>query len=226
MTTALALERVSKSFQDGERLVSVLRDADLAVKRGEFVAVVGPSGAGKSTLLHLAGGLDQRYTGTASVLGRNLAAMSDEERSAFRASSIGYVFQSFNLLPHFSVLENVLMPGYFGSDDADAERSARASLESLGLGPKAHRRPGELSGGERQRVALARALHLRPALLLADEPTGSLDQETGDQVLAVMRRLRDELDMTLVVVTHERRVSEQADRTLRLQDGRFVEVRP
>ena len=224
MTTALVLDRVSKSFRDGERTVTVLHEADLSIKQGEFVAIVGPSGAGKSTLLHLAGGLDQRYTGNASVLGRNLASMSDEERSAFRARSIGFVFQSFNLLPHFSVLENVLMPGYFGAEVQGEEHSARDSLAALGLSEKAHRRPGELSGGERQRVALARALHLKPALLLADEPTGSLDPNTGDQVMAVMRRLRDELGMTLVVVTHERRVSEQAGRVVRLHDGKFAEV--
>jgi putative ABC transport system ATP-binding protein len=221
--TIIELERVTKAYYDGTRTLEVLRDADLRVASGELVAVVGPSGSGKSTLLHVAGGLDRRYTGRVRVEGRDLASLPDEALSALRARRIGFVFQSFNLLPGFSALENVLLPGFFGGEAADATDRAEAALAEVGLAEKRHRRPGELSGGERQRVALARALYSRPGILLADEPTGNLDARTGAQVIELFQRLNEAHGVTLVVVTHEERVSSIADRVLRLTEGRLVE---
>ena len=222
MTAAIELERVSKSFSDGASTLQVLKEADLRVEAGELTAIVGPSGSGKSTLLHLTGGLDRRYAGVVRVNGTDLKTLDDGALSSFRARDIGFVFQAFNLLAAFSALENVLLPGFFGPAREQAEDEARKALSEVGLATKAHRRPGELSGGERQRVALARALFLKPAILLADEPTGNLDATSGGEVIELFRRLNQEHRMTLVIVTHEERVSKAAGRVLRLTEGRLV----
>lgn len=223
MQPAIELERVRKTYEDGARTLDVLRDADLRVEPGEFVAIVGPSGSGKSTLLHLMGGLDRRYQGHVRVRGQDLGTLDDESLSRFRAGTVGFVFQAFNLIPGLSALENVLLPDFFGAGSPDATQRAEAALADVGLAEKKHRRPGELSGGERQRVALARALYSRPPVLLADEPTGNLDAGTGDQIIALLRRLNADHGVTLVVVTHEERVSKSAHRVLRLVEGRLVQ---
>ncbi|HET9752092.1 MAG TPA: ABC transporter ATP-binding protein [Myxococcales bacterium] len=198
----------------------LLRGVDLEVRRGEFVAVEGQSGSGKSTLLHLIGGLDRDFEGEAHVLGCDLRAVSDAELSALRHTRIGFVFQSFNLLPALTALENVLLPDFFGDGVPDAGRRAREALERVGLLDKAGARPSALSGGERQRVAIARALLSQPPLLLADEPTGNLDARTGEGVIALFRQLHAE-GMTLLIVTHEARVSHAASRVLVLRDGKL-----
>lgn len=220
---SLEFDDLTRSYADGERSLDVLRNASLSVAPGELVAIEGPSGSGKSTLLHIAGGLDRAYQGRVKVDGKSLESLDDAALSQFRASTVGFVFQSFNLLPSMSVLDNVTLSGFFGDAGDDGEERARQALSEVGLAQKAHRRPGELSGGERQRVALARALWTRPRLLLADEPTGNLDERTGAQVIELFSRLHKEHGVTIVIVTHEKRVSEAADRVVRLADGRLVE---
>ncbi|MBS2023860.1 MAG: ABC transporter ATP-binding protein [Deltaproteobacteria bacterium] len=203
---------------DGEPQ-DLLRAVDLEVKRGEFVAVEGQSGSGKSTLLHLIGGLDRVYEGEITVLGHALRTAQEADLAALRNRSLGFVFQSFNLLPQLSALDNVLLPEAFG-DVPDATRRAQEALARVGLAKKMHARPGHLSGGERQRVAIARALLTRPPLLLADEPTGNLDAATGAGVIELFRELHQS-GMTLLVVTHEVRVSRAASRVLLLREGRL-----
>jgi putative ABC transport system ATP-binding protein len=198
----------------------LLRGVDLSVRRGEFVAVEGQSGSGKSTLVHLLGGLDRAFEGDARVLGCNLQKMSDAELAALRHTQIGFIFQSFNLLPSLTAIENVLLPDSFGEGVPDAARRAREALERVGLADKEKARPATLSGGERQRVAIARALLARPPLLLADEPTGNLDARTGEGVIDLFRQLHRE-GMTLLIVTHEARVSHAATRVLVLREGRL-----
>ncbi len=218
---AILLQDVRKRVSDGTRTLDILRGVDLEIQPGEFVAILGASGSGKSTLLHVAGGLDRQYEGVVQVGGQDLRALDDATLSAFRARTVGFVFQSFNLLPQFSALENVLLPGFFTASDGAAPARAQQALGRVGLGEKAHRRPGELSGGERQRVALARALFTRPPILLADEPTGNLDAVTGAEVIELFRDLNRAEGMTLLVVTHEERVSKVAGRVLRLAEGRL-----
>jgi putative ABC transport system ATP-binding protein len=204
---------------------AVLRGVTLTVEEGELVSLIGRSGSGKSTLLHVLGGLDRRYTGSVEVLGRELASLDDRGLARFRNREVGFVFQAFNLLDHLTVRENVALPSYFadGAMAGVAESRARAdeALERVGVRDKADARPGELSGGQKQRVAIARALYARPRLLLADEPTGNLDSETGAQIIELFRALnRDRI--TIVIVTHEERVSQAAARVLRVDDGRIV----
>ncbi len=222
----ISLRHIRKAFRDGDRAVEVLRGVDLAVPRAGFTAVVGPSGSGKSTLLYVAGGLDADFEGEAVVDGKDLRALSPRERAAFRNGSVGFVFQSFNLLPSLPAVENVLLPGLFvpAGVPAAPPRALRAraleALDRVGLADKADRLPGRLSGGERQRVAIARALLSRPAVLLADEPTGNLDAVSGEAVIALFAAMvRD--GVTVLVVTHEERVSAAASRVLHLEDGRL-----
>jgi putative ABC transport system ATP-binding protein len=222
----ISLRHIRKRFRDGERDVEVLHDLDLEVARGEFTAVVGASGSGKSTLLYIAGGLDADFEGDAVVAGRSLRELDARKRAAFRNESVGFVFQSFNLLPALPAVENVLLPGLFVPRGAPAptlsqlRTRALEALDRVGLADKASRLPGRLSGGERQRVAIARALLSRPAVLLADEPTGNLDTRSGEAVIQLFSAMRKD-DVTVLVVTHEERVSGAADRVLHLEGGRL-----
>ncbi len=225
MNELLKAHRLFKSYHDGERELCVLRGADLVVRRGEAVAVVGMSGAGKSTLLHLLGGLDVPDKGDITVEGEKITGRSLTELHAFRNRKIGYVFQFHHLLPEFSALENVMMPALIaGRPRGEVQEEARQSLERLGLASRARHRPSKLSGGEQQRVALARALMNRPALLLADEPTGNLDLRTGERVIELLWELTVEQDRGLVIVTHEPLIAARAKRVLRLFDGKLLEV--
>jgi len=199
----------------------VLRGVSLTVEAGELLALVGRSGSGKSTLLHILGGLDRRCDGRVEVLGRDLRALDDRALSAFRNREVGFVFQSFNLLDHLSVVENVRLPSYFSVSVDDANRRALEALSRVGVVELAARRPGELSGGQKQRVAIARALYAHPKLLLADEPTGNLDAETGQEIIELFRALVKD-GLTLVLVTHEERVSQVASRVVRITDGRLA----
>jgi putative ABC transport system ATP-binding protein len=215
---AVVVDRVVKSFEGGR--IRALDEASLRLAPGEFVALTGPSGSGKSTLLNLIGALDVPDAGTIEVDGRPLG---DVDGAEYRAETVGFVFQFHHLVPTLSALENVQVP-MFGRGLGRAERSARARalIADVGLEQRAGARPGVLSGGERQRVALARALANAPRLLLADEPTGALDSETGAQVLALLERLRADHRMTVLLVTNDDDVARAADRMLRLRDGRVT----
>lgn len=214
-----------KTYRLGKVDVPVLRGASLSVNRGEWVAVLGASGSGKSTLLHLLGGLDRPDRKSASRVefdGRDLSTMSGRELDRYRHTSVGFVFQFYHLLPELTVLENVLIGAMIRrgrSPGHETRQHAASLLEAFGLGQRVRHRPAELSGGERQRVAIARALVNRPALLLADEPTGNLDRATGAQILDALGLIRNHTP-TLVIVTHDASVAERADRVVHLLDGR------
>lgn len=215
---------LKKSYRDGDTEVRVLDELSLEVADGEFVAIVGPSGSGKSTLLHILSGLDVDYGGEVIVAGTALRGLSDRALANFRNASVGFVFQSFHLIPNLSALENVLLPAYFGEDARTVSaRSRRAEevLERVGLGAKKDRPPQRLSGGERQRVAIARALFAEPRVLFCDEPTGNLDAATGAGIIELFHELHRE-GLTLLAVTHEERISEAAGRVLRLRDAKLV----
>ncbi|NOK18648.1 ABC transporter ATP-binding protein [Corallococcus carmarthensis] len=217
---------VVKEYEDGEGArVRVLDGVSLDVEAGDFVAVVGASGSGKSTLLHLLGGLDVHYQGQVEVGGVKLTGLRDQELARFRNTHVGFVFQSFHLIPNLSALENVLLPSHFGPASADGRKRASQLLERVGLGSKQDRAPVRLSGGERQRVAIARALFGGPKLLLCDEPTGNLDASTGAGVIQLFQELHRE-GLTVLTVTHEERMSAVARRVLRLKDARLVEESP
>lgn len=210
---------LGKTFTDGERQIEVLTELDLQITAGEWVAIIGASGSGKSTLLNLLGGLDTPTTGSVHVSGQLLSAMNDRERSHWRNRCLGFVFQMHHLLPEFSALEGVAMPARIaGLSRAEAHDKAAALLERVGLAARLGHRPAELSGGERQRVAIARALINEPACVLMDEPTGNLDPDTSEQVLAVMGDLRD-LSTAFVVVTHDGAIAARMDRQYRLSSG-------
>ncbi len=220
----ISLRGVTKSFRDGGRDVPVLRGLDLEARPGEMVAILGASGSGKSTLLYVVGALDLDYGGEAVVAGKALRGLSVVERADLRNRSIGFVFQSFNLFPGLSALENVMLPGLLqrGSGGPISALRARAAdaLSRVGLDAHARARPGRLSGGERQRVAIARALFARPAVLLADEPTGNLDASTGEGIIRLFADLAAG-GLTVLVATHEERVSRVASRVLHLEEGRL-----
>jgi putative ABC transport system ATP-binding protein len=228
VATAILLEQVTKAYRDGSRVLTVLQALSFTVPEGEFVAVMGPSGSGKTTMLNLIAGLDTPTAGRVTVAGHDLGTLSDTARSDLRLRHVGLVFQSFNLFPTFTVEENVRWPlEFLGLRAADAEARFEAVADSVGLPLTVrHRRPGELSGGEQQRVAIARALATRPAVLLADEPTGNLDSQTGQVILDLLRRLNREQALTVVMVTHSVYAASFGHRTIELADGRIVrEVR-
>ena len=220
----LTARGIGKVFVDGKRQVEVLNGVDLTIGRGEFVAIVGSSGSGKSTLLHVLGGLDLPSSGTVEVMGEALSGMDETARGELRNRHLGFVYQFHHLLPEFTALENVSMPLLLrdGVPVGEAVRAATTLLERVGLGHRLDHKPPELSGGERQRVALARALVTRPALVLADEPTGNLDAETSNEIQALLRELREEFGMSLVIVTHDPRLAESADRILTMRSGRLA----
>jgi ABC-type lipoprotein export system ATPase subunit len=202
-----------------EAEVVALHGVDLRIERGEFVAIMGPSGSGKSTLMNLIGCLDTPSSGSYHCDGIDIASLDAEERADLRLEKIGFVFQGFNLLSRMSALENVAMPmGYANVPREERLQRARAALDAVGLAGRAQHRPSELSGGQQQRVAIARALINRPPILLADEPTGALDSRTGEEILALFKRLRDE-DHTVVLITHDAEVAAHADRIYEMRDG-------
>jgi putative ABC transport system ATP-binding protein len=212
------VEHLTKSYPGGTRIA--IDDVSLDVAPGEFVAVTGRSGSGKTTLLNVVGGLDLHCEGRVAVGGRDLRGMSDAELSGLRNRTIGFVFQAFHLLPHLTVLENVILPAAFGGVTGEVAGRGRAALWRVGLQDKEAVRPTQLSAGERQRVAIARAILNKPALLLCDEPTGNLDAETGRTVLEIFLELNRRDGTTLLVATHEQRVSDAATRRVVLEAGR------
>jgi lipoprotein-releasing system ATP-binding protein len=215
---------VDKKFVDAGREIWVLRGLNLAVEGGEEIAIVGQSGVGKSTLLHVLGSLEPPTAGTIYFEQQDLFAMDERRLAEFRNAHLGFIFQFHYLLADFSALENTMMPGLIARlPDREARARAAEVLELVGLGDKMHRRPAELSGGEQQRVAVARAVVLKPRLVLADEPTGNLDPQTADEVHALFHRLNRELGITLIIATHNERLSRSMGRTLRLREGKLFD---
>jgi lipoprotein-releasing system ATP-binding protein len=215
---------ITKTYAVAGRGLTVLRDLDLAVEAGEMVAVVGASGVGKSTLLHVLGALDRVDAGTVTIGGTSITALPDAEIVAFRNRQVGFVFQFHHLLPEFSAVENAEMPMRIARLDlGDARARAAELLRRVGLGERLTHRPGMLSGGEQQRVAVARALVMRPAVLLADEPTGDLDEGTAESLHLLLREMHKDFGLTSVIATHNPRLAAACDRVLRLHDGRLVD---
>ena len=215
---------LSRHYTLGPAVIRAVDEVSLEVARGEFVALLGASGSGKSTLLHLLAGLDRATSGSIEVEGRELGRLSAGDLAAYRRDKVGMVFQSFNLVPSMTVGENVELPMRFAEvQRGERSRRVREALERVGLGGRMDHRPGEISGGEQQRAALARALVNRPALLLADEPTGNLDSRTGEEIMNLIREFNETLNMTVLLVTHERPVAERyAQRLLVMADGKLV----
>jgi putative ABC transport system ATP-binding protein len=218
----LEVSGVSRTYAAGETRVAAVTDVSLWLHAGEFVALVGPSGCGKSTLLHLCGGMDQPTTGTVRLEGVALDTLRDDALTRIRRDRVGFVFQFFNLLPTLTVLENVELPVLLaGTRSTDAKPAARALLDRVGLGPRLGHYPRQLSGGELQRVAIARALIHRPALLVADEPTGNLDSDNGQLILDLLTELNRETGVTMLLATHAPEIARAAHRVLHMRDGRI-----
>ena len=218
---------LGKTYAEGSLRTPVFDGLDLAVARGETVAILGASGAGKSTLLHLLGGLDTPSAGEVYVDGQKMSALSDAERGRLRNRALGFIYQFHHLLPEFTALENVMLPVVLGGARVpQAEQKARALLDAVGLGHRMAHKPGELSGGERQRAAVARALVNRPGCVLGDEPTGNLDEKTAATVFDLMLDLNRDQRTSLVLVTHDRRLARRLDRVLELHEGRLRELAP
>lgn len=216
---------LSRSYQDGDRQLQVLQDINLSVAAGEMLAIVGSSGSGKSTLLHCMGGLDKPSAGSVLFAGQAIEEWSANKLADWRNQQLGFIYQFHHLLPEFTALENVAMPMLIaGIKAAQAEQRAMALLQRVGLAERAQHRPAELSGGERQRVAIARALANEPSLVLADEPTGNLDDATAVQVFELLKELNQELDTAFVIVTHDQSLAAQLPRTLNLHHGQLEQV--
>ena len=212
---------LKKYYGTEPNLVRALDGVNFSAEEGEFVAMVGTSGSGKSTLLHMMGGLDTPTSGSVVVRDRELAKMSDEQLTIFRRRNIGFVFQNYNLVPILSVYENIVLPVELDGDTVD-RRFLEEVVEMLGLEEKLQSMPGALSGGQQQRVAIARALVSKPAIVLADEPTGSLDSRTSAEVMGLLRRTSREFHQTLVMITHNNEIAQLADRIVRIEDGRIA----
>ncbi len=219
--TILETKDLKKIYGAGEAEVRALDGVDITVEKGEFVAVVGTSGSGKSTLLHMLGGLDRPTGGTVTVDGRELSSLKDEELTIFRRRKIGFVFQNYNLVPVLNVYENIVLPIQLDGDAPDGDYVGRI-IETLGLEGKLQNLPNNLSGGQRQRVAIARALAAKPAILLADEPTGNLDSRTSQDVMGLLKVTSQTFRQTMVMITHNEEIAQLADRIIRIEDGRVA----
>ena len=219
--TILETRGLRKVYGSGDTEVRALDGVDLTVEKGEFVAVVGTSGSGKSTLLHMLGGLDRPTSGTVTVDGRELSAMRDEELTIFRRRKIGFVFQNYNLVPVLNVYENIVLPIQLDGKAPD-KGYVDQIIETLGLGNKLQNLPNNLSGGQQQRVAIARALAAKPAIILADEPTGNLDSATSLDVMGLLKVTAQKFSQTIVMITHNEELAQMADRIIRIEDGRIV----
>ena len=219
--TVLETKELKKYYGSGDTQVKALDGVDLTVENGEFVAIVGTSGSGKSTLLHMLGGLDRPTGGSVLVEGRDIFALKDEELTIFRRRKIGFVFQSYNLVPVLSVYDNIVLPIQLDGGRVD-ETYVDQVIEAMGLEQMLDRLPNQLSGGQQQRVAIARALATKPAILLADEPTGNLDSRTSQDVLSLMKTTGQKFAQTMVMITHNEEIAQLADRIVRIEDGRIV----
>lgn len=217
----LQVQNLKKIYGSGETAVHALDGVDLAVEKGEFVAIVGTSGSGKSTLLHMLGGLDRPTSGTVIVDGRKLSSLKDEELTVFRRRKIGFVFQNYNLVPVLNVMENIVLPIRLDGRTVD-EPYIQEIIQILGLEKKLQNLTNNLSGGQQQRVAIARALAAKPAIILADEPTGNLDSKTSQDVLSLLKVTSQRFSQTIVMITHNEEIAQLADRVIRIEDGRIV----
>jgi len=218
---------LTKIYQMGDMQVHALRGASFQVGRGELVSIMGPSGSGKSTLMNILGCLDQPTSGEYFLEGMEIDQLDDDQLAEIRSKRIGFVFQTFNLLPRTTALSNVELPLVYGGLGGRRRRErAVAALDAVGLGDRLHHRPNELSGGQQQRVAIARALINEPSIILADEPTGNLDSKSGAEIMAIFQRLNQEQGITIIFVTHEPEIAQHTRRIVRLSDGRIVEDRP
>ena len=219
--TILETKDLRKFYGSGDTQVKALDGVDLSVENGEFVAIVGTSGSGKSTLLHMLGGLDRPTSGAVLVDGKDIFSLKDEELTIFRRRKIGFVFQSYNLVPVLSVYENIVLPIQLDGGKVD-QSYVNQVIEALGLEQKLQNLPSQLSGGQQQRVAIARALATKPAIILADEPTGHLDSKTSQDVLSLMKVTGQKVAQTMVMITHNEEIAQMADRIVRIEDGRIV----
>jgi putative ABC transport system ATP-binding protein len=219
--SVLKTNNLKKYYGAGAAVVKAIDGVDFTVESGEFVSVVGSSGSGKSTLLHLLGGLDRPTEGGVEVGGKEIFSMKDDELTIFRRRNIGFVFQSYNLVPLLNVEENILLPIQLDGDSPDAAYVNRV-VETLGIAEKMASMPNQLSGGQQQRVALARAVASKPAIILADEPTGNLDSRTGMDVIGLLKVSGERFGQTIVLITHNPEIAQMADRTVRIEDGRIV----
>ena len=219
--TILETRDLKKYYGTGDTQVKALDGVELNIQQGEFVAIVGTSGSGKSTLLHMLGGLDRPTSGTVTVDGKDIFALKDEALTIFRRRKIGFVFQSYNLVPVLSVWENIVLPVELDGRKVD-EAYVEEVISTLGLEKKLRNLPGQLSGGQQQRVAIARALATKPAIILADEPTGNLDSRTSQDVLGLMKVTGQKFAQTMVMITHNEEIAQMADRIVRIEDGRIV----
>ncbi len=217
-------ENLTRIYTMGNSTVNALRGVNLVVEMGEFVALMGVSGSGKSTMMHILGCLDTPTAGRYLLEERDVSTLSKDERARVRNTRIGFIFQTFNLLPRLSALDNIMLPLLYGHDDKEAKRRAEQALERVGLTTRAEHKPNELSGGERQRIVIARALVTNPALILADEPTGNLDSKTGADIMSLLVDLCAE-GHTILIVTHDARVAAHAGRILHMEDGEIVNGR-
>ena len=220
MTTMIEFENVSRLYQSGEHVLKALDNLSLTIDKGEFVVILGPSGAGKSTLLNLLGGLDKATSGKIIVDGENIEGYDDDELTKYRAKSVGFIFQFYNLIPNLTAKENVELM----EDITDLKIDGDKVLESVGLSGHGNQFPAQLSGGEQQRVSIARALAKEPAMLLCDEPTGALDSNTGVLILSLLQRMCHEKETTVVIVTHNTNLADAADKLIRIKNGKIEEV--
>ena len=221
MDIVVKTENLKKTYLSGENAVYALRGINLEITRGESVAIIGSSGSGKSTLLHLIGGIDRPTEGKVFVGGRDIYSQNDDELALFRRRQVGFVFQMYNLMPHLTVYENIVLPLGLDGRIADKER-IDGLIETLGLNEKRKSLPNQLSGGQQQRVAIARALVTQPVIVLADEPTGNLDSKTSAEVLNLLRTSASKLGQTMAIITHDDKVAQFCDRVLRLEDGVII----
>ena len=222
METILRTEHLCKYYGSGENQVRAVRDANLAIEKGEFVAIVGKSGSGKSTLLHMLGGLDNPTSGKVWMKDKDMFSLKEEELAVFRRRKIGFIFQAFNLVSTINVWENIVLPIGLDGKEAD-EEFVQDIIRTLGIENKIHNLPNTLSGGQQQRVAIARALASRPDILLADEPTGNLDSRTSDEVIGLLKISAQKYGQTIVMITHDEDIAQIADRILVIEDGKVVE---
>ncbi len=219
--TILKTENLKKYYGDGDTAVHALDGVDLTVEKGEFVAIVGTSGSGKSTLLHMLGGLDRPTSGTVTVDGKEIFSLKDEELTIFRRRKIGFVFQNYNLVPVLNVYENIVLPIQLDGNEPDTDYVTQI-IKTLGLESKLQNLPNNLSGGQQQRVAMARALASKPAIILADEPTGNLDSRTSQDVLGLLKITSGKFSQTIVMITHNEEIAQLADRIIHIEDGIIV----